>query len=567
MATYDQIMTALRNADAAGDTAAATRLAQMARAAQPTPSGAVAQPDPSSLNDGQTGFAEQTMSGVNEGIAATLGFPVDAVTGGVNGVSGLINQAFGTQIPAIENPRGGSQSVREMLARTISEDQPQTTAQRYGRSAGREVGAAVIPAGAAVRGAATIPQAVGRLVPPLVSAIGGGAGSQVARDAAPGSLMAEVAGNVIGSVAAPLAVNGLSRGAQRVVSPFGGADPDRVAAADYLRQRDVNVTAGQEVASDTLRRMEAGTGAGRARLDLQDEQFTQAALRAIGEDAPRATPDVMRQASARIGGEFDAVLGGTRLAPSSAEAQRAAQAIDTYNELAPAATATPLIANVADRISDAAQRGQPIDAETARAWRTRLGRAMAGANDDATRTAAGDLIEIVDDMTDTALQAAGRPDDVARLATARQQYRDFLALERAAAGAGENTAAGILSPARIRSAVAGQGRRSYTQGKRGELGELARAGATVLGRPNSSGTAENLGTVLRAALAIGGTTVGGIPGGAAAVLAPWAANRSALSAPLQAWLRNQIANPQNIVGKPDRITDAIRIGSGLFGPQ
>ena len=34
MATYDQIMTALRNADMAGDTEAAARLAQMARAAK-----------------------------------------------------------------------------------------------------------------------------------------------------------------------------------------------------------------------------------------------------------------------------------------------------------------------------------------------------------------------------------------------------------------------------------------------------------------------------------------------------------------------------------------------------
>ena len=36
MAEYDQIMQALRNAHAAGDTAAAQRLAQMAKAAKPS---------------------------------------------------------------------------------------------------------------------------------------------------------------------------------------------------------------------------------------------------------------------------------------------------------------------------------------------------------------------------------------------------------------------------------------------------------------------------------------------------------------------------------------------------
>lgn len=41
MANYDQIMRALRNADAAGDTEAARRLAQMARAARPTTGGGV----------------------------------------------------------------------------------------------------------------------------------------------------------------------------------------------------------------------------------------------------------------------------------------------------------------------------------------------------------------------------------------------------------------------------------------------------------------------------------------------------------------------------------------------
>lgn len=520
-------------------------------------------------NDGQTGFREQTMSGVNEGIADMLGTPVDLVSGGINALAGWTNDIAGTSIPAIQDPIGGSASMRRLLAPTIAEDQPQTTGQRYGRRIGHEVGAAVIPAAASTRGSASVGEAATRLAPQIVSAIGGGGGAQLARDLAPDSPLAELVGNVAGSIAAPMAVNALAQGAQRLRSPLGGADPDRVALAEYLNKQGVDVTAGQKTGSDTLRRMEAGTGAGQARLDMQDEQFTRAAMRSIGEDASRATPDAMRRAYDRIGGEFDAVLGNTRLAPTSAEAQRVAQAVDTYNELSPAMSASPLIGNVAERIAEAAQRNQPIDAHTARAWRTRLGKAMTGASDDATRSAASELIDIVDDMTEAALRASGRQDDIARLATARQQYRDFLAIERAAAAAGENAATGILSPARVRSAVAGQGRRSYTQGNRGDLGELARAGAAVLGRPSSSGTAQNLGTAIKVGLGIGGTAISAPFTGAAAPIigaasaaAPWAANRAVLTGGAQSWLGNQAISPRNLLARGNALTDALRIGGG-----
>lgn len=47
-----------------------------------------------------------------------------------------------------------------------------------------------------------------------------------------------------------------------------------------------------------------------------------------------------------------------------------------------------------------------------------------------------------------------------------QQYRNFLLLESAAIGAGEDGALGLISPARLRQAtVTTQGRRNYVTGK------------------------------------------------------------------------------------------------------
>ncbi|MFC3060468.1 DUF3987 domain-containing protein [Paenirhodobacter populi] len=161
--------------------------------------------------------------------------------------------------------------------------------------------------------------------------------------------------------------NGTVRGLGHVVSPNGGADPARLSAARTLDQHGIQTTARQKVGNDTLRRMEAATGAGRSRLSAQDEQFTQAALCALGTDAKRATPEVLEQTQRRIGQVFDDVLGNVSIRPDPGVSQRATAAMDTYRELAPATEAAPLITNVGQRLIDAASSGQNIAGQTARA--------------------------------------------------------------------------------------------------------------------------------------------------------------------------------------------------------
>ncbi|AEI95590.1 hypothetical protein [Roseobacter litoralis] len=80
------------------------------------------------------------MSDVNEGIALTLGAPVDLMTGALNiGMRG-INAIARTELPQIESPVGGSDTMRSFLASTISEAGPQNGPQRYARRIGQEVG-------------------------------------------------------------------------------------------------------------------------------------------------------------------------------------------------------------------------------------------------------------------------------------------------------------------------------------------------------------------------------------------------------------------------------------------
>lgn len=155
----------------------------------------------------ETNMVEQSMSGVNEGIAAMAGMPVDLVTGALNLGSKGINAVAGTDIPPIEDPVGGSGSFRDMLAPTISDTPPQTTAQRYGRRIGQDVGAMAIPGGAMLRGAKAPMQLAGM---EAASAVGSGVAGQTAREVAPDSDLADFVASALGG-GSPMALSRAAR--------------------------------------------------------------------------------------------------------------------------------------------------------------------------------------------------------------------------------------------------------------------------------------------------------------------------------------------------------------------
>jgi len=152
-----------------------------------------------------TNIITQGGSGINEGLASVLGAPVDLMTGAMNlGVKG-INSATGSEIPEIEDPFLGSGTYTDLMKATnsISDKEPQTAAQRYARSIGREAGAMAIPGGAAAVKAKSL---AGLLGLETASAIGAGVGSQAARDIAPDQPLAEFAGSMVGGLT-PLGVS------------------------------------------------------------------------------------------------------------------------------------------------------------------------------------------------------------------------------------------------------------------------------------------------------------------------------------------------------------------------
>ena len=188
--------------------------------------------------------ADQLSSGTNEGLANFAGMPVDLMTAGLNlGATG-INSAFGTEIPAIENPVGGSGTFKAMLDPVISDTAPETASQRYLRRIGQEVGFGVPAAmtGAAIPGyGAPAREAMGPYLAASVAGdVGAGTAGQTAREVAPKSSMLDLLASMIGG-------GGLSYAASRFTPSMAS-----VPTLDSLKSKANSAWQAVKAAPETL---------------------------------------------------------------------------------------------------------------------------------------------------------------------------------------------------------------------------------------------------------------------------------------------------------------------------
>jgi hypothetical protein len=380
-----------------------------------------------------------------------------------------------------------------------------------------------------------------------------GAASEAAGQATEGTA-AEPYARMAGALAAPIAVGALQKGIQKTVSPMAGEiSPARQKAVEVLRSEGIEPTSGQIIggkAAENQLYREAATAAGRAKADEALGGFTAAVMRRIGSSAGRATPEALVEADSRIGSVFQDVLSGVRSVPSKADQNAMKDVLKIYRDLAPKDSAIPILANIRKRIVSSVKSNKGLPAETLKEWRTSLS-ALTKSKDPATRKAAIGAIDVIDDMSEKALQAAGRGADAQKLAEARNQYRNLLAIEQAAARADIE---GILSPLQLRTALLTQGRRRYVQGK-GDLAELTKAAADILKPLPQSGTAPRISATQIMPSAAGGTGVGlGAVGlgvdpvtatvlGGIAAMTPSARNAFLSSSAGQRYIANQLMGP------------------------
>lgn len=454
-------------------------------------------------------------------------------------------QGFGT----------GDQSRQAMAEATggFSEQRGETMGERIAGTVGE------FTPGAALFGGVS-PGALGRY------AVAPGVASELAGAATEGTA-AEPAARAVAAIAAPYAAGGASTAVRRAVSPYGGRiSPQRQQAISVLEQQGIDLTAGQRVGSEALRRSEGFSGAGADVFRRQNEQFTAAAMRTAGSTSPRATPEAMQQAASDIGRRFETALSGLEVRPSSALIERMRRVASEYAQQSPSAARVPRVDNIVDILRTARSNNIPVAGQDIASWRSALSQ-LSTSSDAATRTAAISAIRILDRTTSAALRASGRRDDIALLSQARDQWRNFLAIQSAASRAGAQAAEGILSPSALRSAVASQGRSAYAQGRRGDLGRLVRAGEMLMRQPATSGTAENIRALFgrgstpssvvgaAAGTALTGGPVGAALGAALGSQVPGATRAAFMTRPGQAYLGNQL------MGLPPPTT-----GPGMVGP-
>lgn len=391
----------------------------------------------------------------------------------------------------------------------------------------------------------------GGLMTKLATGAGAGAGSELAGEATKGGPF-ELAARLIGGIAG----GSVPRVAGRIVTPLA-ADAEHAAAVNTLRGEGVtSLSAGQVKDNDFLRNIEdmlgntplAGNRPG-AINRAQADEFTGAALRRVGENAPRATPEVVDGAFRRIGNDFDELSARNRMEGTARLGNDLQTADRAYMELVPESQRAPIVENVIRDIGDAvAGNGGSLPGNAYQALRSRLSSAARGSQDPHLSHALSEITESLDDEMARSI-ARNNPADSGGFEQARRQYRNMLVVERAATTAGENSAKGVITPAALASATKSvQGRRAFARGQ-GDFEPLARAGqAALLPLPNS-GTAQKmnamhhlqLGGLLGGADYAAGDTNALIVGALGGLLGPAAAGRTLMSRPTQAYLSNSLA--------------------------
>ena len=236
--TYEQMIAKARELEAAGQTDDAKRLIDLAQSRRNTVGN----------------LAHQAGTGVNEGLAQSLGLPVDMMTRGLNYLGEKFEGATGFDVPTIERPVGGSEFFEDILVTPEimgmkpyePAPDPQTRTQQGVRRVFQEVGAgapyiAGVPAAmargpgvVADMGKAAISAFPATAAVDVASDVGAGTAAAVAQQAFPDNQQAEIVAQLLGGLTTATAANRMM--------------PTGAPSIDELRTRQ---TAAYDVVDDT----------------------------------------------------------------------------------------------------------------------------------------------------------------------------------------------------------------------------------------------------------------------------------------------------------------------------
>lgn len=375
-----------------------------------------------------------------------------------------------------------------------------------------------------------------------------------------------VTGALIGG-AVPIIARGIGAATRPLATP-----PERQAAVDVFQREGIPMSAGQRTGSKALRYSESFLGdaplsggqATRA-AEAQGEAFTDAAMRRIGAEG-RATPENLSAARDRIGGTFNELSGRNALQADPQLGRDLGAALTEYSVVLPSEQ-RQIVGNIAsDIVQRVQQGGGTIAGRDYQTIRSRLSRMAQNArvNDPEFSQAIRSMRDALDEGMTRSISGA----DAEAWNTARQQWGNLKTLERAAAGAGEGAATGLISPQQLRvAASSGAGNRgAYARGE-GDFADLARAGNVIMDRLPNSGTAQrNLLTGQ-----IGGGSAAAVTGdpltAAIISLGPGALGRALWTGPVQRFLAGETISPMARQAIEARVRAALQGGAQSQGQR
>ncbi len=537
--TRDQLMAALRRADAAGDTDAARAIARRIQGgAQPAESkqqrferirAELERRNPSDpshpSNDPTAGMSgmEKFMAGAGKsvhdtgrGLQQLWAMAADRLSPRARSMSDLVTGRDPSRLAEITREVDRDRQLDAPLMRT--------GAGTAGNIAGQAAQIAVpIPGALAAKGAGLAGRVAGRAAPLVNAATRAGVFGATQGVGAGESRL----GNAAESAAWGAGGQALASGGGRLLK--GAADKmspvvrDAYAAA---QRAGIPVHFSQVTDSKPLKTLASTigylpfSGAGRANA-RQQEGFIRALARSFGEDAPQLTDDVMKSARTRLNREYTDLYKGKHIAISDAPVRRWASVVNEAVENLTDDEAK-VVAKQFDKIIRKAEDGS-ITGEQYQALRTSLSGAIDGSNK-------GRYIKQLRNVLDETAGFGMNPRDAARLKKARGQWANMRTTEKALQQVGG--AMGDVRPAALWPLI--------RNGSTPEMRELARIGQLLKDPIPDSGTAGRL--LSMGLLGGGGAPFGGI-GGTLGALAGGATVGRALNSPAAARYLMQGANP------------------------
>lgn len=489
--TREQLMAALRKADAAGDVEAARAIARRLRptAAKPKTAEELTPGLSTNPTEGMS-TGQRFAAGAGKSVADTgLGVAQLAYeTVGGNPVLGMLNLASNGGVNRLLGREPMGRQIQQYADQVRERDAPlmDTGAGLTGNIAG-QIAQLSIPTGNQV----TIP---GKML--AAAAQGAGfAGIQPVgtEDSRAGNMLA---GGALGAVGQGIASGG-SRLAQGMVSRLDDTSRGLAQTADDIGMR---LSAGELSRNPGVRNIASQLGrlpfsGERARAAANQQAFNRAVGETFGAQADEITPDVFAAAKSALGSQFDDLTARNALVADDALVNQLRSIADEAERLGTADSARMVRGQIDDLLKKVDANGM-IPGRAFREFDTALGQRLKGGGDPAF------YLGRVRDAVRGAMDNSISPADRQAWRAVRQQYANLKTVEPLVAKA----ETGDISPALLmgRTTADKAGKARMAAGRGGDLGELARVGQRFLKKAPDSGTADRLAVNLGVLGTVGG---------------------------------------------------------------